>query len=111
MTVMFTMIVWAAFIFAAFYFILLQPVLKQNKRTKRDISRLRVGDEILTTGGLIATVKEIIQPADGPTELRLELAPGIEVRALVAAVQQRLTEVVQPPEYESQSVETVQASR
>jgi preprotein translocase subunit YajC len=110
MTVMFTMIIWAAFIFAAFYFILLQPVLKQNKRTKRDISRLRVGDEILTTGGLIATVKEIVQPADGPTELRLELAPGIEVRALVAAVQQRLTEVVDAPDYESHS-ETVQASR
>src|SRR5687767_13316937 len=100
MTVMFTMIVWAAFIFAAFYFILLQPVIKQNKRTKRDVSRLRVGDEILTTGGLIAVVREIIQPADGPTELRLELAPGLEVRALVAAVQQRLTEVVDPPEPE-----------
>jgi preprotein translocase subunit YajC len=95
MTVMFTMIIWAAFIFAAFYFILLQPVIRQNKRQKRDIANLRVGDEVLTTGGLIGIVREIVQPANGPTEIRLELAPNLEVRALTTAVQQRLTEVAE----------------
>ena len=52
--------------------------------------RLQVGDEVLTQGGLIATVKEIQVPEQrGPTEVILDLG-GLEVRAHASAIAQRL---------------------
>lgn len=45
----------------------------------------------MTTGGIIGEVKDVVVPVDGPTELILEIAPGIRVRALTDAVQRRLS--------------------
>ncbi|MSQ30125.1 MAG: preprotein translocase subunit YajC, partial [Dehalococcoidia bacterium] len=44
-------------VMGAFYFILLRPVIKQQKQQRRDISSLRVGDQVLTAGGFFAEVK------------------------------------------------------
>jgi len=44
-----------------------------------------------TTGGLIGEVIDVITPANGPTEIILELAPGVRVRALTEAISRRLT--------------------
>ena len=72
----------------AFYFILLRPVMRQQRQRRRDISSLDVGDEVLTTGGLYATVREIRTSEDGPMVIVLEVAPGVTVRAVSDAVQQ-----------------------
>jgi preprotein translocase subunit YajC len=74
-----------------FYFILLRPVLNQQKKHRRDISALEVGDEVLTTGGLLAVVREINTREDAPLELVLELAPSVCVRALAGAVESVVT--------------------
>ncbi len=89
MAIMLQLIVTSAILLGGFYYILLRPVLEQQKKTKRDLLDLQTGDEVVTTGGLIATVVDIRQPAEGPIELVLELAPGIEVRALTTAIQER----------------------
>ena len=89
MAIMFQLIVTSAIILGGFYFILLRPVLDQQRKTKRDLLALQVGDEVVTTGGLIAAVTDIRQPADGPLELVLELSPGVRVRALTTAIQER----------------------
>lgn len=75
-------------VFAAFYFILLRPVIQQQRRRRDDLSALDIGDEVLTTGGLFATIRDIETTDDGPLELALELAPGLVVRGTVDAVQQ-----------------------
>jgi preprotein translocase subunit YajC len=73
-------------VIAAFYFILLRPVIEQQRRRKRDVSRLNVGDEVVTTGGFYAVVREIRTQERGPLELILEAAPGVELRATADAV-------------------------
>lgn len=89
MAIMAQLIVTSAILLGGFYFILLRPVLDQQRKTKRDLLELQTGDEIVTTGGLIARVTDIRQPAQGPIELVLEIAPGVTVRALTTAMQER----------------------
>ena len=72
----------------AFYFILLRPVMRQQRQRRQDISSLEVGDEVLTAGGFYATVREIRTTDDGPVEILLEPAPGVTLRATPAAIQQ-----------------------
>jgi len=74
----------------AFYWILLRPVMAQQRRQRSDIQNLEVGDEVLTQAGFIAKVKDIRVPPEGPTEIVLELGPGLEVRAYATAIVQKL---------------------
>ncbi len=75
----------------AFYWILLRPVMAQQRRQRSDIQNLDVGDEVLTQAGFIARVKDIRVPPEGPTEIVLELGPGLDVRAYTTAIVQRLS--------------------
>lgn len=75
------------FVVAAFYFILLRPVMHQQRRRRRDLASLDVGDEVLTSGGFYATVRAIRTMEDGPQEIMLEVAPGVELRATPDAIQ------------------------
>ena len=101
MAVMFSVIFYTVLAVVAFYFILLQPVLKQQKNRKRAVQELVIGDEVVTTGGIIALVRDVVTPADGPTELILEIADGVRVRAMTDAVERRLTTLEPIPEDES----------
>lgn len=101
MAVMWSVIFYTVLAVAAFYFILLQPVLKQQKARRKAIESLRIGDEVLTTGGLIAEVVDVISLPDRPTELILELAPGVRVRALTDAIERRLS-TLEPVEEETE---------
>lgn len=91
MAVMLSVIFYTGLAVAAFYFTLLQPVLKDKKQQRQAQQALQVGDEVVTTGGLIGEVVDIVQPADGPTEIILQIAPGVRVRALTDAIHRRLT--------------------
>ncbi len=72
----------------AFYLILLRPVIAQQRRQRRDIASLAEGDRVLTTGGFYARVVEIRTPDEGPTRIRLEVAPGVVLDATAHAVQE-----------------------
>jgi preprotein translocase YajC subunit len=73
-----------------FCFILMRPVIQQQRRQRQDISNLQVGDEVLTSAGFLATVKEIGTPEEGPVQLVLDLGGGMEVWALTSAVARRM---------------------
>jgi preprotein translocase subunit YajC len=64
------------------------------KAQRREMQGLEVGDEILTAGGLYGFVRGI-----DDDELRVELAPGLEVRMARRAVAAILTE--RKPELET----------
>ena len=98
MAVMASVIFYTVAAVLAFYFILLRPVLKTQKDQKRAVRALQVGDEVVTVGGLIGEVKDIIQPRDGPTEIILEIAKGVQVRAVTDAISRRLTTLEDLPE-------------
>lgn len=91
MAVMWSVIFYTVLAVAAFYFILLQPVLKNQKEQKKAVQSLQIGDEVVTTGGIIAEVVDVVTPADGPTEIILQIAPGVRIRAVTDAIQKRLT--------------------
>lgn len=46
-------------IFAIFYFLVIVPQKRKQKETKDMISQLKINDEIITSGGLIGTIKEV----------------------------------------------------
>lgn len=91
MAVMWSVIFYTVLAVAAFYFILLQPVLKGQKEQRKAVRETRIGDEVVTTGGIIGEVKEVVTPVDGPTEYILEIAPGVRVRAIADAISRRLS--------------------
>ena len=65
----------------AFYFILIRPQRNRQKEMKSLLSRLAPGQQVMTTAGLFATVTSI----DGD-HVMLEIAPGVHVRYMAAAV-------------------------
>ncbi len=90
MSVLLLAIAYPAAIALLFYFAFLRPVQQHRKQQRRELANLKVGDEVLTQGGLIATVKDIRIPEEsGPTEIILDLG-GVEVRAVASAIVQRL---------------------
>lgn len=91
MTAMWQVIFYTGFAVVAFYFFLLRPVLQDQKERRKAVRQLQVGDEIVTTGGIIGEVKDVVVPVDGPTELIIEIAPGVRVRAITDSVLRRLS--------------------
>ena len=84
-------IAYPAAIALLFYFAFLRPVQQNQKRQREELANLRIGDEVLTTAGFIAIIKDIRVPEEhGPTEIILDLG-GLEVRAVASAILQRLT--------------------
>jgi|TARA_B110001454_G_scaffold218781_1_gene247884 preprotein translocase YajC subunit len=70
----------------AFYFILLRPMLSQQKKKKATLAELNIGDEVLTTSGFFATVTDIVTPTSGPMRIHLELTEDVIVEATPDAV-------------------------
>lgn len=82
---------YPAVIAALFYFAFLRPVQQERRKQREQLANLRVGDEVLTQAGFIATIKEIRIPEErGPTIILLDLG-GIEVRAVATGIVERLT--------------------
>lgn len=78
-------------VIAGFYLMFMRPVQKDQEKHKKNIRDLRVGDEVLTTSGFIARVKDITVPETGQPRISLELADGIVVTAVSTAILERLT--------------------
>ena len=71
-------------IFLVFYFLLIRPQQKKQKEHKILLDSIKRGDEILTSGGIVATVTK----ADGE-KLNVDIAPNVNVivyRSTVADV-------------------------
>lgn len=79
-------------IIAGFYVMFMRPAQKENERHRQQIRDLRPGDDVLTTSGFIATVKDIQIPEKGQTRIKLELAEGVVFTAVTSAIAQRLVE-------------------
>ena len=63
------------------WFLLIRPQRRRQMDTQRMIEQLEVGKEIVTAGGLYGTVTAV-----DDTELRVEIADGVEVRIAKRAV-------------------------
>src|SRR6266568_1837361 len=68
------------FIFAIFYFLLIMPQQKRQKKWQQMLSELKTGDKVVTSGGLHGTIVSIkddfVQLRVPPDNLRLEVSRG-----------------------------------
>src|SRR6266540_5825170 len=77
-----------------FYFLLLRPNRTRQRQQQSLLESLKVGDEVMTAGGIFGILKDIDEDDDTVT---VEIAPGTQVRMLRRAIAQR---VVDEPEEE-----------
>jgi preprotein translocase subunit YajC len=63
-------------IFVVFYFLLIRPQQQKAKQHRNMLETLRRGDRVVTGGGIIATVVQVI----GPEEVAIDIAPNVRVR-------------------------------
>jgi preprotein translocase subunit YajC len=63
-------------IFVVFYFLLIRPQAKRAKEHKAMVAALAVGDEVVTSGGILGKVTET-----GEQFLTVEIAEGVRVKA------------------------------
>lgn len=62
-------------IFVVFYFLLIRPQAKRAKEHKAMVAALSVGDEIVTSGGILGKVTEL-----GDQFMTLEVADGVRLK-------------------------------
>ena len=72
-------------IIAAYWSLAVLPRQQAFKKHQRYIRQLRVGDEVVTYGGLIGTLTQL-EPDKGEAVIRL--AENVEVRIITAAITQ-----------------------
>ncbi len=68
------------FIFAIFYFLLIMPQQRRQKKWQQMLSELKTGDKVVTTGGLRGTIialkDDSLHLRVPPDNLRLEVSRG-----------------------------------
>src|SRR3954451_22869516 len=85
---------------------LVRPQRRRQMAHHNMIDDLRIGDEVLTAGGLFATVRGITED-----EVTVELGPGTEARLSKRAIAAVLTEPEDEPETAPEQEPTEQAQR
>ena len=64
-----------ALLLVVFYFLLIRPQSKRAKEQREMLSKVAVGDEIATTGGILGKVTEV-----GEQFLSVEIADGVSIK-------------------------------
>jgi preprotein translocase YajC subunit len=72
------------------YFLFYKPTVEAQRKARRVISDLQVGDEVVTHSGFFARVVAVSEPDEGPAILTLDLGSELLVRARVTAVAELL---------------------
>lgn len=62
-------------IFVVFYFLLIRPQQKRQKEHRDLVTKLLIGDEVVTAGGVLGKVTKVTE-----SFLHVEIAEGVEVR-------------------------------
>ncbi len=68
-------------IIAIFYFFMIRPQQKRQKDIQRAREAMKVGDKVVTAGGIYGKIKEI-----GSTFMLIEVSDGVRIRVDKASV-------------------------
>lgn len=80
-------IIFIFVLFIVFYFFLIRPQKKRMLAQRSLIESIEEGDEIVTMGGILGTVRALEDD-----EMQLEVAPGTSIRILRSAVARKVIE-------------------
>lgn len=70
-------------IFVMFYFFLIRPQEKKRKEHENVISTIKIGEEIMTSGGIFGTITKINTSED---TMLLRIAKDVEIKILKSAI-------------------------
>jgi len=70
-----------ALVLAIFYFVILLPMRNRQKKVQEFLSALKVGDKVVTSGGLYGSIAKL-----GADAVQLQLAPNVRVDMSRAAI-------------------------
>lgn len=70
-----------ALVLAIFYFVILLPMKKRQKKVQDFLAALKVGDKVVTSGGLFGSIAKI-----GEDAVQLQIAPNVRVDISRAAI-------------------------
>ncbi len=73
----FSFLILMACVCVFFYFLVLRPGSKKNKERAESLKKLAVGDEVLTSGGIIGRIAKINDELD---VLTVEISPGLQIK-------------------------------
>ena len=63
-----------AAVIAIFYFVILLPVRRQKKKVEEFLVALKVGDKVVTSGGIFGSIAKL-----GDTSIQLQIAPNVRI--------------------------------
>jgi preprotein translocase subunit YajC len=66
-------------IFAIFYFLIIRPQSKKMKDHQELVNNLKTGNKIVTNGGIIGVVKEVLVKEN---QVEIEIAEGVRVKIM-----------------------------
>jgi preprotein translocase subunit YajC len=79
------LLIIVAFVFL--YFVLVRPQKRRQLAQQQMLDDIRVGDEVVTAGGIYGEVREV-----GDEDLQVRIAPNLDVRVARRAIAGVLTE-------------------
>ena len=70
-----------ALVLAIFYFVILLPMRNRQKKVQEFLSALKIGDKVVTSGGLFGSIAKL-----GEDAVQLQIAPNVRVDMSRAAI-------------------------
>ena len=70
-----------ALVLAIFYFVILLPMKKRQKKVQEFLTALKVGDKVVTSGGIYGSIAKL-----GEDAIQLQIAPNVRVDVSRAAI-------------------------
>ena len=86
---MMQLVIFSALALGLVYFLFYKPTVDYQRKSRRVIADLQVGDEVVTTSGFFGRITDVSEPDDGPAVVGLDLG-GVVVRARVTAIAELL---------------------
>ena len=74
-------------IFVIFYFFLIRPQQKKVKEHKSMVTALKRGDEVITSGGIVATIERVHED----DKIDLSISENVTVKVVKSTIQNLLT--------------------
>ncbi|VAW07143.1 Protein translocase subunit YajC [hydrothermal vent metagenome] len=69
-------------IIAVFYFLMIRPQQKRAKEHRNMVAALRRGDNVVTSGGIVAKVSKVLDD----NEVELEIASGVKIKVIRSTI-------------------------
>jgi preprotein translocase subunit YajC len=86
-------LLYLAILVVAFLLLIVRPQRRQMAAHRALVASLRVGDEVVTSGGIYGTILDLDE-----TAVDLDVAPGVVLRVARGAIAQRVGPVEEPVE-------------